>query len=133
MPEEKQLSPDRARFLQEMGAVVVAAFPDYTVEETGVVDGTFGTWTPMEEQQPLDTLFKTMRLVGLDPQGFQFQQYEVIAANPYHGNRVDLKFPSQLVIRSAYYNGIHQLDLVMRSPFVTAVEIQTGIRNRQMS
>ena len=132
MPEEKQLSPDRARFLQEMGDVVVAAFPDYAVEPDGVVDGSFGKWIPLEEQEPLDALFKTMRLAGLDPVGFQFQQYDVIAANPYHGNRVDLKFPSQLVIKSAYYNGIHQLDLVMRSPFVCAVEIQTGIKNRQM-
>lgn len=125
---QQQLSPERQRFLQEMGAVVVANFTDYNVELDGVVGGSFGKWTPMEQQEPLDTLFKIMRLAGLDPEEFKFQQYEVIAANPYHANRVDLKFPSQLVIKSVNYTGIHQLDLVLRSPFVAAVEIQSGIR-----
>jgi hypothetical protein len=131
MTETRQLSPQRQQFLLDMGAVVVANFPDYDVDADGVVGGSFGKWIPIEEQEPLDTLFKTMRLAGLDPAEFQFQQYDVIAANPYHANRVDLKFPSQLVIKSVFYTGIHQLDLVLRSPFVTAIEIQSGIRRRQ--
>ena len=127
---ERQLSPERRRFLQEMGAVVAEAFDGFTVDPDGLVEGVCGKWIPIEEQEPLDTLFRTMRLVGLDPGEFKFQQYEVIAANPYHGNRVDLKFPSQLVIKGPYYTGMHQLDLVQRSPFVAAVEIQGGTRRR---
>lgn len=115
--------------LQEMGAAVVANFPDYSVDENGVVSGSFGIWTPIKpkDAEPLDTLFKIMRLAGLDPGEFQFQQYTVVAANPYHANRVDLKFPAQLVIKSSNYTGIHQLDLVLRSPFVCAVEISSAI------
>jgi hypothetical protein len=121
------LTPERQRFLQEMGQVVADAF-NLSVDENGVVQGATCTWTPLENQRPLDPLFTTMRMAGLEPSGFKFQQYDIIAANPYEGGRVDLPFPSQVVIKSDRYTGIHQVDLVFRNPFVTAVEIQGRLR-----
>lgn len=129
--KEIKLSPERQRFLEEMGEIVAEGFGGFEVGPDGVIEGAYGKWIPLEEQEPLDVLFKTMRLAGLDPAGFKFQQYEVIVANPYHGLRIDLKFPSQLVIKGDYYEGIHQVNLVLRSPFVTATEIQSGIRQRR--
>ncbi len=130
MNDTKALTPERAKFLEEMGAIIAEAF-NTEVHVDGVVEGPYDRWTPLEEQRPLDVLFKAMRLAGLEPEGFQFQQYEVVAANPYHGGKVDLKFPSQVVIKGASYRGIHQVDLVLRSPLVAATEIQGGIRRRQ--
>ena len=125
------LSLERRMFLEEMGAIVASGFDGFEVQPNGVVEGTYGRWVPLEEQEPLDPLFKTMRLVGLDPAEFKFQQYEVWAANPYHGFRIDLKFPPQLVIKGQYYAAIHAVDLVLKSPFVAATEIQTGVRRHQ--
>jgi hypothetical protein len=73
-----------------------------------------------------------MRLAGLDANGFKFQQYDVTAANPYHAAKVDLKFPAQLAVKSEKYRGLHQVDLVLRSPFVAAVEIQRAIREADL-
>src|SRR5712692_7071549 len=126
---DKTLNPERLRFLEEMGTVIATVF-NTEVGPDGVVEGPYDRWTPLEEQQPLDGLLQAMRLAGLDSGGFKFQQYEVVAANPYHGGKVDLKFPSQLVIKSDSYKGIHQVDLVLRSPLVAATEIQSGIRRR---
>ncbi len=121
------LSPERQLFLQEMGEVVASGFLGFSVDSDGTIGGGFGKWVPLEDQEPLDSLFKAMRLAGLDPARYKFQQYAVTAANPYHGAKVDLQFPSQLVIKGPGYTGLHQLDLVLRSPFVCAVEIAEGI------
>ena len=121
-----ELSPERRKFLQEMGAVVAERFAGFSVGGDGVVEGDYGRWTPLEEQAPLDSLFAVMKRLGLDPTEYKFQQYEVTAANPFHGGSVDLKFPAQMVIKSRKYQGLHQLNLVLRNPFITAVEIQGG-------
>jgi hypothetical protein len=127
--KSQDLSPSKQQFLQQMGSVIAAEFEGFSIDVNGVVSGAFGKWIPIENAQPLDTLFKAMRLAGLDPNEFQYQQYQVLAANPYHGNAVDLEFPAQMVIKSYRYAGIHEVDLIMRNPFVTAIEIQTSLKN----
>ena len=122
-----ELSVERQKFLKETGAVVAARFAGFSVGTDGVVEGDYGRWTPLEEQAPMDNLFAVMKRLGLDPAEFTFQQYEVTAANPFHEGSVDLKFPAQMAIKSKNYQGLHQVNLVLRNPFVTAVEIQGGI------
>lgn len=122
---QKQLSPERRGFLMEMGAVVMEDFPDFSVDSDGVVGSGWGKWIPIEEQAPLDELFAAMRMVGLDPLGFKFQQYRIIVPNPSHGLKLDLELPAQLVVKGDRYAGEHQLDLVLRSPFVAATEIKS--------
>jgi hypothetical protein len=126
---EKQLSPERQRFLLEMGTVAMEGFAGMSLESDGVVVGAHGKFIPREDQAPLERLFTAMRLVGLEPTEFKFQQYQVIAANPHHGGRVDLEFPDQLVIKGPKYQGMHQVDLVLRNPFVTATEIRSYSRS----
>ncbi len=119
---------EQQRFLQEMGEVVVSEFSAFSVGEDGVVEGQFGRFVPVREPAPLDNLVKALRLAGFEPSQFKFQQYQVIVANPYNGARVDLRFPDQLAIKGWQYQGLHQLDLVLRSPFVCAVEIRTATK-----
>ena len=126
---EKQLSPERQRFLLEMGAVAMEGIAGMSLDNDGVVSGGHGKFIPLEEQAPLDRLFAAMRLVGLEPTEFKFQQYRVIVANPHRGGRVDLTFPDQLVIKGAKYQGMHQVDLVLKSPFVAATEIRSYSRS----
>ena len=127
---EKQLSPERQRFLLEMGAVAMEGIAGVSLDQDGLVMGAYGKFVPREESQsaPLDRLFAAMRLVGLEPSEFRFQQYQVIAANPLHGAKVDLEFPDQLAIKGLRYQGLHQVDLVLRNPFVTATEIKSYSR-----
>ena len=122
-----ELSPERRKFLQEMGEVVAERFAGFSVGADGVVEGDYGRWAPLEEQAPLDSLFAVMKRLGLAPAEYKFQQYGVTSANPFHGGSVDLKFPAQMAIKSKKYQGLHQVNLVLRNPFVTAVEIQSGI------
>jgi hypothetical protein len=128
---EKQLSPERRRFLQEMGTVAMEGIIGMDVDSDGVVMGAYGKFVPREEseQVPLDRLFGAMRMVGLEPTEFKFQQYRIVVANPHHGLRVDLEFPDQLVIKGYRYQGLHQLDLVLKSPFVAATEIKSYSRS----
>ena len=129
---EKQLSPERQRFLLEMGAVAMEGILGMSLDADGVVMGGYGKFVPREqsEQAPLDRLYAAMRMVGLDPTEFKFQQYQVVVANPHHGARVDLEFPDQLVIKGLRYQGMHQLDLVLRSPFVAATEVKSYSRSQ---
>lgn len=121
----KELSPERRRFLQEIGTVLLNDSEGLSMDSDGVIFGSAGRWIPVEDQAPLDGLFAAMRMVGLNPAEFKFQQYDVIAANPFHGGRVDLKFPAQLAIKGDRYQGLHQVDLALRNPFVTATEIKS--------
>jgi hypothetical protein len=117
-----------SRFLQEMGQVIAEGFAGWSVSEDGVAQGAFGKYIPKQDQEPLFELFKWFRWAGLDAAEFKFQQYEVVMANPYHGGKVDLKFPDQMVIKGPGYKGIHQVDLVLRSPWVTPVEIVNALK-----
>ena len=125
------MSTDTQRHLEEMGQVIVGEFSNFSVGQDGTVEGDFGRFVPVEKPAPLDTLVKAMRLAGLDTSEFKFQQYQVIVGNPFHGGRVDLRFPDQLAIKSWKYSGLHQLDLVLRSPFVCATEITTILKGRK--
>ena len=122
---EKQLSPERQRFLLEMGTVAMEGISGVSLDVDGIITGAHGKFIPLEEQAPLDRLFAAMRMVGLDPTEFQFQQYKIIAANPFHCGKVDLEFPAQMVIKGPHYQGLHQVDLVLKSPFVAATEIKS--------
>ena len=124
--KSQTLSWERRRHLLELGAVVVERFAGFSLGGDGVCEGAYGKWAPREEPAPLEALFAAMRLAGMDPGQFKFQQYDVMAANPLHGNRVDLKFPAQMVIKGEKYTGLHEVDLVLRSPFITVAEIQAG-------
>ena len=126
----KILSPERRRFLLEMGIVAMDGFAGMSLDDDGVVVGAYGKFIPREptESAALDQLIAAMRLVGLEPAEFQFQQYRVVAANPLHGARVDLEFPDQLAVKGPKYQGLHQVDLVLRSPFVAATEIKSYSR-----
>lgn len=127
----KELSPERRRFLLEMGTVAMEGIIGMDLDSDGVVVGAYGKFIPREEgeQAPLDRLFAAMRMVGLEPTEFKFQQYRIVVANPHHGARVDLEFPDQLVIKGIKYQGLHQVDLVLKSPFVAATEIKSYSRS----
>jgi hypothetical protein len=124
---EKQLSPERQRHLLEMGAVAMEGIAGMSVDADGVVTGAYGKFIPREpnEEARLDRLFAAMRMVGLEPADFKFQQYRVVVGNPFHGGRVDLDFADQLAIKGLKYQGLHQVDLVLKSPFVAATEIKS--------
>jgi len=124
------LSAERQKFLQEMAEVVVGEAIGMSVDPDGVIVGTHGKWIPVEEQAGLEGLFAAMKMVGLEPSGFRFQQYKVLAANPGHGGRVDLEFPDQLVIKGLRYEGMHQANLVVKNPFITAHEIRSYSRTQ---
>jgi hypothetical protein len=115
-----------------MGAVAMEGIAGMNLDQDGVVAGAYGKFVPREESEsaPLDRLFAAMRIVGLDPAEFRFQQYRVVAANPLHGAQVDLEFPDQLAIKGLRYQGLHQVDLVLRNPFVTATEIKSYSRSQ---
>ncbi len=121
------MTAEKMRFLQEMGQVVTRNFSGYSVGANGVVEGGFGKWEPVEDPTPMDELLLAMRLSGLDPGAFKFQQYEVTAANPLHGGKVDLKFGRQMAVKGPRYAGLHNVVLVARSPFVAAVEIANSL------
>lgn len=123
--KQQQLSPARLQFLQQMGQVIIDNFFGAAVGPDGTVSGTYDRWVPMDDAPPLDTLYQTMKMVGLDPSGFQFQPYAVFVSSPYLESKGEVQFPAQLIIKSDRYRGIHELDLVLRNPFVTATEIHT--------
>ena len=116
---------DRQQFLLEMGAVLLENSEALSLGSDGVVFGPSGKWTPRADLPDLSELLAALRMVGIDPTKFKFQVYEVVAANPFHGGAVNLNFPPQLVIKGDRYAGQHQLDLVLRSPFVAATEIKS--------
>ena len=118
-------SEDRQQFLLEMGAVLLKNAEELSLGSDGVVMGPGGKWTPRADLPDLSELLAALRMVGIDPTRFKFQVYEVVAANPFHGGAVNLNFPAQLVIKGDRYAGQHQLDLVLRSPFVAATEIKS--------
>jgi len=126
---ERQLSPERQRFLLEMGTVAMEGIVGMSLDTDGNVVGAFGKFIPRENQEPMDRLYAAMRMVGLEPTEFKFQQYQVVVGNPRHGGRVDLDFPDQMVIKGLRYQGLHQVDLVLRNPFVTATEIKSYSRS----
>jgi hypothetical protein len=119
------LSLERQRFLLELGGVLLRDSEGLSMDSEGVVSGPGGKWTPREALPDLSELFAALRMVGLDPERFKFQVYDIVAANPFHGGAVNLRFPAQLVIKSDRYEGQHQLDLVLKSPFVAATEIKS--------
>ena len=118
-------SVERQQFLLEMGAVLLRDSEGLSLDSDGVVRGPGGRWTPRAELPDLSELHAALRMVGLDPARFKFQVYDVVAANPFHGGAINLNFPAQLVVKSDRYEGQHQLDLVLRSPFVAATEIKS--------
>ncbi len=126
MAETKELSVERQRFLLEMGtALMEVESGGGSIDSDGVVIGSAGKWVPVENPAPMEGLFQAMRLVGLDPTQHKFQQYHVMASNPYHGGRIDLPFPDQMVVKSDRYLGLHQVSLVVKHPMVAAVEIKS--------
>jgi hypothetical protein len=67
----------------------------------------------------------------LNPEMFDFVQFLVRAQVPdKESGTKPGTFPDQLAIveRAGRYAGLHQLDLVLRNPAVTVVEVQNGIR-----
>ncbi len=115
------------KHLQEMGQVIEAELSQFSIQEDGSVVGPFGKFVPVGAAEEIDLswLRKAIRLTGSDPAAFKFQQYHVIVGNPYHGGKVDLRFPDQIAVKGPYYQGLHQADLLERSPFVAAVEFKT--------
>jgi len=81
------------------------------------------SWFRPSTPVSLQALEDALRRAGLDPTKFQFEQVEADGEFP---GRPDLSYTTrQIVIRGPNGAGMFDRDLVLRSPWVTAVELRT--------
>lgn len=81
------------------------------------------SWFRPSAPVSLDALQQAIHQAGLNPTAFTFEQVEASGDFP---ERPDLSYITrQLVIRGPHGAGMFDRDLALRTPWVTAVELQT--------
>lgn len=118
---------------QKVGQAVVEFSPHLQLEDNGVLHSPTSSWTPADPQPSLGSLHAAMLAFGIQPSDYSFLVYDLsvmtgVKAGEGEATLRPSRFPSQLAIVGPRYVGLHQLNLVLRNPVVTAVEIASGLK-----
>jgi hypothetical protein len=93
-------------------------------------------WEGDEGAADLTPLREAIDKGGMNNADFDFVQLHVLAQVPHKGAKKGDElgpgqFPDQLAVidKAGRYRGVHQLDLVLKTPVITVTEIQNGIKS----
>jgi hypothetical protein len=123
VPQAKTLKAGPAPEFRRLAEIKAASASPATPRSVAAPPAVDTSWFRPSAPVSLSALEQALFQAGLNPADFQFEQVEADGEFP---GRPDLSYTSrQVVIRGPHGAGMFDRDLVLRSPWVTAVELRS--------